>query len=146
MLAGCASSASSASFVSSASSEEESISRELASLSEAWSRGDAKGAASFYAEDGQRVDPGGDVEHGRAEVAAAYERVLHGRFSGAKFTLERGTFRWITPDVALWQGGLSIAPPGDLPVTKAYLLHVMKKDRGRWLILEAHAKLLTRVL
>ena len=125
--------------------DEENISNELAQLAAAWSRGDAEGAASYYAEDGLRVDPMGEVEHGRAKIAAAYSRVLHGGFAGAKFTVARGSIRWITSDVALWQGGLSIAPPGDAPVKKAYLVHLVKRVNGRWLILEAHPKLLLPV-
>src|SRR6516165_9715379 len=90
----------------------EGIYREIEAFSEAWSKGDAKGAALFYTEDGVRVGAAGDVEHGRAEIEAAYERLLHGPFAGATVTQERGTVRMLTPDLALWQGAMQIAPAG----------------------------------
>jgi len=68
------------------SADEESIVAEVQAFSEAWSRGDAKAAASFFTEDGVRVGAMGDVQHGRAEVEAAYDKLLHGPFAGAKVT------------------------------------------------------------
>ena len=45
--------------------EQQSIFGEIQAFSQAWSRGDARGAASFFTEDGVRVGAAGDVEHGR---------------------------------------------------------------------------------
>jgi hypothetical protein len=68
------------------SDDAEAIYREIQAFSDSWSKGDAKGAASFYAEDGVRVGAAGDVEHGRQEIEGAYDRLLHGPFSGATVT------------------------------------------------------------
>jgi uncharacterized protein (TIGR02246 family) len=119
----------------------ESIHREIHAFSDAWSKGDAKGAASFYTDDGVRVGAAGDVEHGRAEIEAAYDRLLHGPFSGATVTQERGTVRVLASDLALWQGGMQITPPGGRPPLKGHVVQLMKKVNGRWLVLEAHPKL-----
>lgn len=119
----------------------EAIYREIQAFSEVWSKGDAKGAASFYTEDGVRVGAAGDVEHGRAEIEAAYDRLLHGPFAGATVTQERGTIRMLTPDLALWQGAMQIAPAGGGPALKGYVVQLMKKVSGRWLVLEGHPKL-----
>ena len=121
--------------------DEESIMREVQAFSEAWSRGDAKAAASFYTVDGVRVGAMGDVEHGRAELEAAYERLLHGPFAGATVTQERGTVRLLTADLALWQGGMVIQPAGGAPALKGYVVQLMKRVDDRWLVLEAHPKL-----
>jgi uncharacterized protein (TIGR02246 family) len=83
----------------------------------------------------------GDVEHGRAELEAAYDRLLHGPFTGATVTQEAGTVRMLTPDLALWQGGMVIQPAGSAPPLKGYVVQLMKKLNGRWLVLEAHPKL-----
>jgi hypothetical protein len=53
---------------------------------------------------------------------------------------ERGTIRMLTPDLALWQGGMTIQPPGGAPALKGYVVQLMKKVSGRWLVLEAHPK------
>src|SRR5262245_46527871 len=98
----------------------EGIYREIEAFSEAWSKGDAKGAASFYTEDGVRVGAAGDIQHGHAELEAAYDRLLHGPFSGATVTQERGTIRVLTADLALWQGGMQITPAGAPPI-KGYV-------------------------
>jgi len=118
--------------------DEEAIFKEVDAFSTAWSRGDAKAAASFFTEDGVRVGAAGDVQRGRAELEAGYERLLHGSFSGATVSQERGTIRMLTADLAVWQGGITIQPPAGGPSLKGYVVQLMKKVRGRWLVLEAH--------
>src|SRR4051812_34328800 len=106
---------------------EKAIVREVQAFADVWSRGDARAAASFFSEDGVRVGAGGDVQHGRAELAAAYERLLHGPFEGATITQERGTVRMLTPDIALWQGAMSILPSDGAPPIKGYVVQIMQK-------------------
>ncbi|MBI2388057.1 MAG: SgcJ/EcaC family oxidoreductase [Deltaproteobacteria bacterium] len=118
---------------------EDAIFREVQAFSQVWSRGDAKAAASFFTEDGVRVGAFGDVQHGRAELEAAYDKLLHGPMAGAKVTQERGTVRLLGPDLALWQGGMEISVGGT--TIKGYVVQLMKKTGGRWLVLEAHPKL-----
>lgn len=52
------------------SSEEQAILSDTEAFAEAWNRGDAKEAASLFAEDGVRVGAFGDRQKGRAEVEA----------------------------------------------------------------------------
>jgi uncharacterized protein (TIGR02246 family) len=120
--------------------EADAIIAAIESFSEAWSKGDAKAAASFFTEDGVRVDASGDVQHGRAELESAYDKLLHGRFAGAKVRQERGTVRMLTTDLALWQGTMEIVPPQGPPI-KGYVVQVMRKVAGKWMVLEAHPKL-----
>jgi uncharacterized protein (TIGR02246 family)/steroid delta-isomerase-like uncharacterized protein len=125
----------------SSSSDEEAIIREVQAFSDAWSRGDAKAAASFYTEEGVRVGAFGDTQKGRVEIQAAYDKLLHGPFAGAKITQERGTVRLLAQDLAVWQGGMEIVPRSGASPIKGYVVQVMKKVDGRWLVLEAHPKL-----
>jgi len=120
--------------------DEEAIVAEVQAFSESWSKGDAKAAAAFFTEDGVRVGAMGDVQHGRVELEAAYDRLLRGPFVGAKARQDRGTVRMLTADLALWQGGLEITPAKGPPI-KGHVVQLMKKVNGRWLILEAHPKL-----
>lgn len=121
--------------------EQEAIIKETQAFAEAWNKGDAKVAASFYTDDGLRVGAFGDVQHGRAEIEAAYNKLLHQTMTGASVKQERGTVRMLTPELAVWQGGLEIIPPGGASSLKGHVVQVMKKAGDRWLILEAHPKL-----
>jgi len=121
--------------------DEQAIMNETASFAEAWSRGDAKAAASYYAEDGTRVGAFGDIQNGRSEIEAAYDRLLHQTMPGATVKQERGSVRMLTPELAIWQGGIEIIPAGGGSALKGHVVEVMKKVEGRWLVLEAHPKL-----
>jgi uncharacterized protein (TIGR02246 family) len=123
------------------SDEQEALFKELDDFTAAWSRGDAKGTASFFTEDGVRVGAAGDTQHGRAELEAAYDRLFHDPFTGATVTQDRGSVRMLTNDLALWQGGITIQPPAGAPAIKGYVVPLMKKVDGRWLVLEAHPKI-----
>jgi uncharacterized protein (TIGR02246 family)/steroid delta-isomerase-like uncharacterized protein len=123
------------------SSDVDAIHREIEAFSRAWNKGDAKAAASFYTEDGVRVGALGDVEHGRVEIEAGYERLLHGPFSGATVSQEHGTVRILSPDLAVWQGGMQITPASGRAPLKGHVVQLMKKVGDRWLVLEAHPKL-----
>ena len=121
--------------------DEENIYKENDNFLEVWNQGDAKAAASFYTEDGVRVGAMGDIEHGREEIAAAYDNLLHKGMPGAKAKMEKGTIRMLTPELAVWQGGLEIHKPDGSPPMKGYVVQVMKKVNNKWMILEAHPKL-----
>lgn len=118
---------------------EEAIYRENEAFLEAWNRGDARAAASFFTEDGVRVGAFGDIQRGRAEIEAAYNRLLRQTMPGATASMERGSIRMLTPDLALWQGGLEITPVSGPPM-KGHVVQVMRRVGERWLVVEAHPK------
>lgn len=123
-----------------ATNDENDIYKENNSFLEAWNNGDAKAAATFFTEDGVRVGAMGDIAHGREQITAAYDNLLNKAMPGAKVQMEKGTVTMLTPELAIWRGGLEIGrPDGSLPI-KGYVVQVMKKVQGRWLILEAHPK------
>ena len=121
--------------------DDEAITKETMAFAEAWSEGDAKTAASFYTEDGLRVGAFGDVQKSQAAIEAAYDKLLHQTMPGARVKQERGSVRMLSPELAIWQGGMEIIPAGGGTALKGHVVHVMKKVRGRWLILEAHPKI-----
>jgi uncharacterized protein (TIGR02246 family) len=82
----------------------------------------------------------GDHQQGRAELEAAYDKLFQGPFAGASVVQERGDVRMLTPELAVWQGGMEITPKSGAPM-KGHVVQVMKKVDGRWLVLEAHPKL-----
>jgi len=123
------------------SSDEQAIFDETEAFAKAWNQADAKAAAAFYTEDGARVGAFGDAQLGRAEIEAAYDRLLHQTMPGAVVKQERGEVRMLSPELAVWQAGIQIVPPGGGLTLKGYVVQVMKKMESRWLILEAHPKI-----
>jgi uncharacterized protein (TIGR02246 family) len=123
------------------SNESDAIIAETQKFAEAWNQGNARLAASFYTEDGVRVGAFGDLQRGRDEIEAAYDRLLHQTMPGARVSQDSGSVRMLSSDLALWQGGMEIFPAGGAPPLKGHVVQVMKKVKGRWLILEAHPKL-----
>jgi uncharacterized protein (TIGR02246 family) len=121
--------------------DEEAILRLHQQFADAWSRGDAAGATALFAEDAVRVGAFGDVQHGREEIRAAFERLLGGPFAGARVRIDRGAVRFLAADLALWRGTIEIAPGPDRPVLRGHVVDVMKKVGVTWLILETHPKL-----
>jgi len=121
--------------------DQDEIYKENDSFLEAWNQGDAKLAASFYTEDAVRVGAMGDIEHGREEIATAYDNLMHKAMPGAKAKMEKGSIRILTPELVIWQGGLEIQKPDGSPAMKGYVMQVMKKVNNKWMILEAHPKL-----
>ena len=122
------------------SNDEKAIFSEIEAFTETWNKADAHAAALFFTEDGARVGAFGDIQHGRAELEAAYTKLLNQTMKGAVAKQERGTVRMLSPELAIWQGGLEIIPPGGASMM-GYVVQVMKKVEGRWLILEGHPKL-----
>ena len=114
---------------------------ETQAFAEAWNKTDTKAAASFYTEDGVRVGAFGDLQRGRAEIEAAYDRLLRQTMAGAKVKQDVGTVRMLTQDLAVWQGAIEIVTPGASAPLKGHVVQVMKKVGVRWFILEAHPKL-----
>ncbi|MBI2428269.1 MAG: SgcJ/EcaC family oxidoreductase [Ignavibacteriales bacterium] len=121
--------------------EEQAILKEARAFAECWNNGDAKSAASFYTDDGIRVGAFGDVQHGRTEIAIAYNRLLHETMPGARVNQDEGTVRMLSHELAIWQAAIEIVPPDNRGVLKGHVVQVMKKVEGRWLILEAHPKI-----
>jgi uncharacterized protein (TIGR02246 family) len=122
------------------SAEEQAIIQETEAFADAWNKGDARAAASFFSEDGARVGAFGDKQRGRSEVEAAYDRLLHQTMSGSTVKQERGAVRMLSSDFAIWQGSIEIVTTGGLPL-KGHVVQVMRKEDRRWLILEAHPKI-----
>jgi uncharacterized protein (TIGR02246 family) len=108
----------------------------------AWSKGDSSALLAFFAPDAVRVGAAGDIQRGPAEIRAAYERLLGGPFAGASVAIDPGSVRFLGADLALWQASMEIQPASpDRPSLRGYVVEVMKRIDGRWLILETHPKL-----
>jgi uncharacterized protein (TIGR02246 family) len=123
------------------SHDEQAIFSETEAFAKAWNEADAKRAASFFTEDGVRVGAFGDRQSGRIEIEAAYDRLLHQMMPGAMVKQERGNVRLLSPELAVWQAGFEIIPPGGGSSMQGHVVQIMKKVEGRWLVIEAHPKI-----
>jgi uncharacterized protein (TIGR02246 family) len=120
--------------------DEDAIIAEVEAFTAAWNTADPEAAAAFFTPDGVRVGAFGDVQHGRAELVAAYRALFSGPLGGATVRQERGTVRMLAHGLAFWQGGIEIQPPG-APLLKGHVVQIMKQVGPRWLVLEAHPKI-----
>lgn len=111
-----------------------------AAFVEGWCRSDAEACAACYAADAVRVGASGDTQRGQAEIRAAYEALFGGRLAGSAVAISEGTIRPLGPDLALWQGALTITPP-DRPPLRGHVVELLRRDAGRWRIVEGHPKL-----
>ena len=123
------------------SQDEKAITELHQTFAAAWGRGDTAAAAATFTEDGVRVGAFGDTQRGRAEIKAAYDRLLGGPFKGATVSLGAQTVRMLGGGYAIWQAPMEIHPAGGAPPVRGYALDVMRKMGGHWLTLEAHPKL-----
>lgn len=106
----------------------------------AWNKGDARGAAASYADDGVRVGAFGDIAHGRRDIEAAYEKLLQGPMRGA--TIEwTPAVRSLAADVIIAKGRFTIRPPAGARPVEGHAADIWVRSAGRWQIAEAHPKL-----
>lgn len=71
------------------------------------------------------------MQHGRAEIEAAYDKLLHKTMPGAIVKQERGNVQMLSPELDVWQAGIEIIPPGGGSSLKRHVVQVMKKVDGR---------------
>jgi uncharacterized protein (TIGR02246 family) len=107
----------------------------------AWSSAAIDKLLPLFTSDARRVGAAGDVQQTPAELRATFDRMLNGPFKGAKVSVERGTVRLLTPELALWEAPMTIELGGGKPPMRGHVHDVMKKVGGTWLILETHPKL-----
>ena len=67
-------------------------------------------------------------------------RALAAFFTHDAVRVDQGTVRMLSADLAVWQGGFAILRP-DAPPLKGYVVEILRKEAGRWLVLESHPKL-----
>jgi len=121
--------------------EEELLEQETLKFQEAWSEGDARKISHFFTEDCRRVGAFGEIQDSRAEVEAAYKMLLERALPGSKLLKQGKVTRFLTPDLAIWQESFQILSPDSPEKIKGYVVLIMKKEEGKWMILEMHPKI-----
>lgn len=122
------------------------IERLVASLDDAWARGDADAYANRFANDGTFTNFLGMFFQGRAAFRERHNAVFRTVFKGSALSLRIATLRFIRPDVAIADleaelRGLTSAPAGLAIVNgtvRTQLLMVLVKEEGDWWISAYH--------
>lgn len=118
------------------------VERLIASLEDAWARGDADAYASRFADDGTFTNFLGMFFRGRDAFRERHDAVFKGVFKGSKLMLRIVQLRLIRPDVAIadleaelqgcttFPNGLTAMPDG---TARTKLLMVLVKERDWWI-------------
>jgi len=124
--------------------EEDAIRTVIRALDDAWNRGDGKGWAAHYTEDGEFINILGTVFDGRQAIEEHHSEILPTTFKGSDVESRLRRVRWLGPDAAVVDTDFYIRNferlPRRLPriwpdgSMRHRLKHVMLKREGRWLI------------
>jgi uncharacterized protein (TIGR02246 family) len=117
--------------------DEASIKKVEADFTAAWNRHDPKAMASFWAVDGDLINPFGRWAKGRAEVEKLFQDEQSAVMKGTTYSTTSSSIRFLGPDVAVTDWDIAITgmrgPDGSaLPPFKPHLTIVMVRKEGHW--------------
>ncbi len=103
----------------------------------AYNRGDAKGVAAVYAEDGTHTYALGFTHHGRAEIEAGLRGLFAGPFNGTQIQITPERIRLISDGVAIEEAtfvltGLRTPAGVELDAVQGLCLGVYQNLGGQW--------------
>lgn len=124
--------------------EEQAVIDSVKAFSDLWNSGDAHAVAGCFTEDGTRVDAYGNVQHGQAEIEAAYAKLLEG-WRGASIKMANLEVRLLGSEYAVVHGAIEIKL-SDGSLIRGHSLDVMQKVDGQWRLLQTHPKILATPL
>jgi uncharacterized protein (TIGR02246 family) len=96
-----------------------------ADFAEAWAKDDAKVMASFWAADGDLINPWLRVAKGPAEIEKLFQEEHSTIFKGTTYGLKVTGVRFLGPDVAIG------SPP---PMAPHHVTLVLQRRAGKWWI------------
>lgn len=109
----------------------------------AWNSNNTKNVVKLFAEGAMRVGFFGEMAHGKTEIEKALKKVLD-LFPDGKLKFDKGIVRPLGENFAVWQGTFHISNGKNKEPAEGYTIQVLKREGNRWLILEAHPKLIDR--
>jgi uncharacterized protein (TIGR02246 family) len=100
---------------------------------EAFHKGDAKAAASFWTPDGELTDVAGRRLKGREAIEQGF-RQLFTEHKNLKMHIEGQSLRFVTPDVAIEEGLSEVFGADGGPPSRAHYTNLLVKKDGKWLL------------
>src|SRR5207248_1034559 len=97
-----------------------------------YNQGDSKALAALFTEDAEAIEAEGDRFQGRDRIEGRFAETFAAS-PGVKITLEIGSIRFLSPDVAQEEGRTIVSPTKDTRLAQPYTVLYVKRG-GRWLI------------
>ncbi|NLX96404.1 MAG: SgcJ/EcaC family oxidoreductase [Rhodopirellula sp.] len=113
--------------------ELEAIRRASAAFVDAFNRGDAKGVAALWTEDGEYIDEAGQIFKGRTPIEEEYARFF-AEHPGAKIQIAVESLRLLSPNAAIEEGQAAVdaESAGAAGLSQYTAVHI--KLDGKWLM------------
>ena len=112
------------------------IKKTNADFAAAWNKHDPKAMSSWFADDGDLINPAGQVARGKAEVEKLFTMEQTGPMKGSTFSSTCGAPRMLKPDVALVDCSFEVQnvqmPDGKMGPLKGGYTVVMTSQGGAW--------------
>jgi uncharacterized protein (TIGR02246 family) len=124
--------------------DEETITARVMAFAAAWDKHDAKAMAALWAEDGDLVNPFGEMAKSRAEVEQLFADQHAGMMKGTTYKVAMRGIRMVSPGVAVatWDGvinGMTAADGSPFPPFDHLVTVVVVKKGGTWQAASARA-------
>ena len=105
---------------------------------QAWAKGDGKGIAALYTENGVRAGSDGQLYRGRAAIEQGFAKAFGGPYKGSKLVLKTDSDQVITPDsVRITTGTYEVTgvskPPAGASLRGRFVNTVVRQD-GQWML------------
>jgi uncharacterized protein (TIGR02246 family) len=112
--------------------DKDEIQKQAEAFIEAFEKGDAKGAAALWVEDGSYTTMTGRELKGREAIEKAFTELFAAN-KGLKAGITSESLRFVTPDVAIEEGVAEVFPADGGPPSRARYSNVHVKKNGQWL-------------
>ncbi len=119
------------------------IKKTCGDFSESFTRHDAHGVASTFAEDADFSNMRGSHSHGRADIEKWFAALFRGNLKDSVRTDTVRSIRFFSPDIAEAEAetvitGTKAADGSEIPPRKGLMIVLMTRQNGRWLIGSFH--------
>jgi uncharacterized protein (TIGR02246 family) len=113
--------------------DEETITAQVMAFAAAWDKHDAKAMAALWAEDGDLVNPFGEIAKSRAEVEQLFADQHAGTMKGTTYAVSMRSVRMVAPGVAVatWDGVINGMTAEDGPFPPFDHLVTVGGEEGR---------------
>ncbi|MFO1092407.1 MAG: SgcJ/EcaC family oxidoreductase [Planctomycetaceae bacterium] len=118
--------------------EEESVRQAAIQFVEAYNAHNAKALAGLFGPQARMEDEDGEVIEGRQAIEQAYAEEF-AESPKTSISLDVGSLKFLTPDVAVEEGAVEIFPDGETLTARSHYLAVHLKKDGAWRIISSRS-------
>ena len=120
-------------------SDEDMIRARLEEYEQAYNNGDVKTLGAIFTDEGDLIDPLGNMTHGRAALEERWQKMFAGALKGTTNSIEATSIRLVRPDIAIVDGtsqsfGVKSADGMDVRNVPGMYMSVWVKQNDRWML------------